>query len=250
MAFQTAIRGADDRLDYTEENGLLAAVSTDAFSLLRPHLRQHALEKGTLLWDVNESIGHIYFPHSGLISITLLGSEGQYIEVGSIGPESAAGLYELSADAARSTRATMCIGGIVSSIPAEQFREVAQQNEELAALAALSRDWQLQQAQQMAACNASHSADARLARWLYSAGERTGSDMIPMTQEELAAMLGIRRTTATLLAQGLHNKGAIDYARGRIRIRDRDALVGAACSCCKAFGREHWPSTRIDTLRP
>lgn len=248
MNSQVATALADNPLDHTDKNGLLAALSPQALSLLQLHLRQHAFEKGELLWEAEKSIGRIYFPHSGLISIMLAGTDGHRIEVGSIGPEGAAGLHELSVGAGAPTRAIVRIGGVFSTIPARQFREAAQQSDELAALAALGCDWLLQQAQQMAACNATHSADARFARWLLLASTRTGSDMIPMIQEELATMLGIRRTTATLIAQGLHNAGAIDYSRGKIRIRDRGKLEAAACPCCAALGQRHWPSTKLAAL--
>ena len=246
MDSQVATALADSRLDDTADNtGLLAALSPQALSLLQPHLRRLEFEKGALLWDANEAVGQIYFPHSGLISIMLPGTGGHCIEVGSIGPEGAAGLHELSVRAGAPTRAIVRVGGIFSVIPARQFHAAAQQCDEIAALAALGCDWLLQQAQQMAACNATHSADARFARWLLLASTRTGSDMIPMIQEELAALFVIRRTTASLIAQGLHNAGAIDYARGKIRIRDHSKLEAAACPCCAALGRRHWPSTRL-----
>lgn len=248
MDSQTATKAADGRHHCADGNGLLAALSGDARSLLQLHMRQRVFEKGEVLWDANESLARIFFPHSGLISIAMPGEHGHRIEVGSVGPEGAAGLHAISPDTASPTAATVQIPGVFATVPARQLREASRQSEEIAGLVELGCGWLLHQAQQIAACNAMHSADGRLARWLLLATARTGSDMIPMIQEELAAMLGIRRTTATLLAQGLLNAGAIDYSRGKIMIRDRDKLEAAACPCRKALGPSHWPSTRLAAL--
>jgi CRP-like cAMP-binding protein len=109
-------------------------------------------------------------------------------------------------------------------------------------MAAVCNSWLLLQAQQIAACNAVHSADARFCRWLARASDVLSSEVIPVTQEAIAQALGIRRTTATLIAQQLQVKGAISYSRGRIVIRDRAALRAGACDCCHALGRARWPS--------
>ena len=87
------------------------------------------------------------------------------------------------------------------------------------------------EAQQNAACNAIHDCSSRLCRWLLQCADRTGSDRVLLTQEFLAEMLGVRRTTVTLLAQELQKRGILRYSRGRITILDRAALEGGACDC-------------------
>jgi CRP-like cAMP-binding protein len=87
------------------------------------------------------------------------------------------------------------------------------------------------EAQQNAACNAIHDGSSRLCRWLLQCADRTGSDQVPLTQEFLAEMLGVRRTTVTLLAQELQRHGILRYTRGRITILDRAALEASACEC-------------------
>ena len=86
-------------------------------------------------------------------------------------------------------------------------------------------------AQQNAACNAIHDGSSRLCRWLLQCADRTGSEQMLLTQELLAEMLGVRRTTVTLLAQELQKRGILRYSRGRITILDRAALEGCACEC-------------------
>lgn len=243
MISQSATRPADT-IRSREDNALLAALSFEALSLLRRHLSRRTFAKGTLLWDTEEPAGQVYFPHAGLVSISVL-DERHCIEVGSIGPEGAAGLHPGVAGTPMLTRATVQIGGVFSVIAMRPFAEAVRQSDEVATLAALACEWPLRQAQQLASCNAIHSADMRLARWLLLAAMRTGSDQLTITQEELAGMLGIRRTTATLIAQKLHQAGAIGYSRGKIAIGDRNALQAAACPCCTALGKARWPSTRL-----
>ena len=92
----------------------------------------------------------------------------------------------------------------------------------------------LAQAQQSAACNVSHSIEARLSRWLLWTRELSGSDTLGLTQEFLAQMLGVRRTSVSLVANTLQNAGLIRYRRGRIEITDLEGLRAASCEC---YGR-------------
>jgi CRP-like cAMP-binding protein len=89
----------------------------------------------------------------------------------------------------------------------------------------------LAQVQQSAACNALHEAEARFCRWLLQSRDRSDSDVVPITQEFVAQMLGVRRTTVTLVAQSLQDAGLLRYRRGQIEILDRDTLEARACEC-------------------
>ena len=109
-------------------------------------------------------------------------------------------------------------------------------------MAEVATGWLLLQSQQMAACNAVHPAEARFCRWLLRASEALDTATVSVTQEMIAHALGIRRTTATLIAQQLQLRGTISYSRGKIAIRDRAGLQAAACDCCRALARAHWPS--------
>src|SRR6185312_12531552 len=89
------------------------------------------------------------------------------------------------------------------------------------------------QAQQSAACNATHVVESRFARWLLRAADLCGSDVLPLTQEYIAQMLGVRRTSVTLVARTLQKAGLIRYTRGHIKILDKPALKETACECYK-----------------
>jgi CRP-like cAMP-binding protein len=89
----------------------------------------------------------------------------------------------------------------------------------------------LQQTQQMVACNALHSLEERMARWLLEVSDRINDTELPVTQEILGQVLGVRRTTVTLIAQKLQQEGRIRYRRGHIAIMNPDALRAIACEC-------------------
>ena len=99
------------------------------------------------------------------------------------------------------------------------------------------------EAQQIAACNTLHSAEARLARWLLQTQDRIRSEAIPLTQEFLSQMLGVRRTTVTLVARAFQKAGLIRYSRGHIVVLDRQGLEEAACECYQIIQHETLPKT-------
>src|SRR6516225_8587437 len=222
-------------------NAVLAALSPRAFSLLESHLRYRDFPEGSVLWDAGAPTERVYFPLCGIISMVLPVKDGSGIEVASVGREAVAGLGSGFGQARSVTQGS----GTFSYISASQLAAAARQNEEISRVAAICSDWLLAQAQQLAACNAVHPADARFCRWLLQAAERVEGEVIPSTQETIAQALGIRRTTVTLIAQGLQMEGMISYRRGKIRIRNREGLRTAACDCCAALGRANWPSERF-----
>jgi CRP-like cAMP-binding protein len=240
-----ALDGTDSRTGPFLRNAALAALSTEALLVLEPHLRQRFFEEGSVLWDCGEPVSRVYFPISGIISVVLPVRDGNGAEVANVGREGGAGMAYGLRQLRSPTRGTIQIGGNVAFLPAAQFAGAAAQNAEIAALAEFCRDWLMMQAQQAAACNAVHTAEQRFSRWLLQCCEHTESDVVPLTQEGLAQALGLRRTTVTLIAQGLQASGVLNYKRGRIMIRDPHGLRSVACDCCSALDQSHWPSSRL-----
>jgi CRP-like cAMP-binding protein len=216
--------------------------------MLRQHLRAREFPQGHVLWNAGDRPSQLYFPQSGLISMRVPTMEGCGIETGSISREGVAGIEESFGIGGAVTLGVAQIGGIYTTIDREIFFQAVQQNRTLAELASLGRQWILWQAQHMAACNAAHSAEARLCRWLLLVSDRTEDPIIPATQESIAGALGLRRTTITLLTHGLQASGAIHNTRGKMRIRNRAVLESVACSCCAKLGSNNWPSTRLAGL--
>jgi CRP-like cAMP-binding protein len=141
------------------------------------------------------------------------------------------------------TRAIAQIGGRFSVIGAARFAELVDGDAGVGNLFSRYTELLLAEAQQIAACNAVHNGVSRLARWLLQSADRIGSDELPLTQETLAEMLGMRRTTVTLLAQVLKAKGLIRYSRGHIVITNRKGLESSACECYHTLRHDRLPVT-------
>jgi CRP-like cAMP-binding protein len=148
-----------------------------------------------------------------------------------IGREGAAGLQNAMGQRPSFTRAIVQVPGVFWSISAEALRRAIENSEQAKAVVNRYTEILWAEAQQLAACNAVHQSLPRLARWLLQSADRTGSNRLPLTQEFLGEMLGVRRTSVTLLAQELQNRGIIRYGRGKITVLDRAALEATACEC-------------------
>jgi CRP-like cAMP-binding protein len=209
-------------------NRLIAALPQPVLALLQ--FSHAVLAQGHVCFDVGDRIEEVYFPTSGVISLVAAMEESNVVQT-MIGREAAVGLQSAVGRPYAFVRAIVKIPGSFYTVSAEAFRRVVQTTLEAQALVAHYTDVLLAEAQQLAACNAIHPASARLARWLLQCAVRGGSELFPLTQDFLAEMLGVRRTTVTLLAQDLQSRGMIRYRRGKIAIIDRRALESCACEC-------------------
>src|SRR6516164_7844590 len=219
------------RLEHGKFNRFLTALPPHDFSLLAPHLRTIPLERGVMLHDVGEEIEHVYFPHTGMVSLVAVMQSGATVETATIGR---AGIIGASVGlGARSTigRAIVELPGTAAWISASQFHAAAAQSPAIRDLIVRYNDVLLAQVQQSVACNALHGLEARLCRWLLQTHDCIDGNVIPLTQEFLGQMLGVRRTTVTIAARLLQSAGLIRYRRGLIQVVNRAALEKAACEC-------------------
>jgi CRP-like cAMP-binding protein len=198
---------------------------------LVPHLRLIELPRETVLFEAGDTIKTLYFPHNGIVSIVVDLSSGETIETATIGRDSLVGGSAALDDDTALNRAIVQIKAVASAVDLGTFRKLAQQGHTLHATLARHRQFILAQAQQSAACHAAHPLEARLSRWLLRCHDLLGSEEIPLTQEFLAEMLGVRRTTVTIWASMLQKAGFINYRRGHIHLIDLEGLRGRACEC-------------------
>jgi CRP-like cAMP-binding protein len=212
-------------------NCLLAALPEQAIALLAPDLRQVSLPQGVVCYGAGDPIDQVYFPWTGLISLLVTTGGGAMVETSSVGREGAVGVQCGNGPCLSFTRAIVQIGGNFWVISAPRFEAATSRSTELRELIFAYTATMWAEAQQNAACNAIHDGSSRLCRWLLQCADRTGSERVLLTQEFLAEMLGVRRTTVTLLAQELQKGGILRYSRGRITILDRAALEARACEC-------------------
>jgi CRP-like cAMP-binding protein len=174
---------------------------------------------------------HVYFPTSGLISLVLCTKDSDLIEAGMVGREGAAGLQSAFGRQISFARAVVQIAGTFYTTPVEPLRRAIDQSEQARQVVYRYTEVLLAESQRLAACNAAHHGESRLARWLLQAADRTGTDRLALTQEFLGEMLALRRTRVTVLAQALQDRGIISYSRGKITLVDRAALQASACEC-------------------
>ena len=220
-------------------NHLLDAMGPEARALLEPHFEDVPFGQGQVLHEPRDDIDAVYFPHSGLVSIVAaLEKSDKIIETATIGREGAVGAMAGFGPRRAFPRAVVLVAGGARRIPAPRLREAVDRSARLRDILARYSGVLLAQAQQSVACNAFHEAEERLARWLLQTRDRIDSDTIPLTQESLAQMLGVRRTTVTLIAHALQERGLLRYRRGRIEIADRDGLAAIACECYEAGRRQ------------
>src|SRR5215472_12044259 len=215
----------------TTANRLLAALPGDAFALLEPDLRQVSLPHGVVCYDAGSPIEQVYFPQTGMISLLVSASDGDVVETSSVGHEGGVGLQCGFGPRVSLTRAIVQIAGKFSLVSAPRFEAATRHSAALGELIFGYIETQWREAEQNAVCNAIHDGSSRLCRWLLQCADRIGSEQLLLTQELLAEMLGLRRTTVTLLAQELQKRSVLRYSRGRITILDRAALEACACEC-------------------
>jgi CRP-like cAMP-binding protein len=214
-----------------QANRLLAALPAEILANLDS--KTVSLTQGAVIYEPGGLIDRVYFPLSGLISLTILTRNGQFTEAGIVGREGAVGLHGSLGKRRLFTRAVTQIGGTCAVVGASKIEQAANGNGPIRDLISLYTEMLLAETQQLAACNAIHDAGSRLCRWLLQSADRVGCDQLPLTQEFLAQMLGVRRTTVTLLAQALQRGGMIRYGRAHIVLLDRKGLEASACECYK-----------------
>lgn len=212
-------------------NAILSQLPPEEFSALARHLIPVELPLGKRLSEPNQPIENIYFLNSGLISTDALTRHGEQVEVGVTGREGLAGLPALFGQPQMSHSVVVQGAGeglrIASAILRTEFLKGGMLQRIIHTFAYL----QLAQITQSVLCNRLHEVEARLARWLLTSADRTETEQLQLTQEYMAQMLGVQRSTVTVAAGNLQRDALIGYSRGRIHIAERAGLTARACEC-------------------
>ena len=216
-------------------NQLLQAMPAEDFEFLGPRLKPLQMIREAVLAKAGAAPAQIVFPHNGAVSIAVTLFEGQSVEVAMLGRDSVIGAFEALGDGTSLTDAIVLFPGSASAIELDDFRTVAAQSPALRSLAIRQGQALLAQSQQAAACNAVHSVEARLSRWLLRARDLHDGRTLPLTQELLAQMIGVRRNAISIVAHALQATRTISYSRGQIEILDVEALRETSCECHAAI---------------
>lgn len=215
-----------------ERNLLLRSLPPGERGRLAPHAELISLVRGDVLFEPGDDVTSVVFPLDGTV-VTLIVplEEGRTIETATVGREGALGGVVSEGFLPAFNRAVVQMGGAAVRIGAAEMQ--AAKRASLLVRNAMVRyaDCLLAQVVQSVACNAAHPIEQRCARWLLTLHDRLGSDVLPVTQELLADMLGVRRTYLSGILNRLHERGLVEIARARITVRDRRALEAASCEC-------------------
>jgi CRP-like cAMP-binding protein len=213
------------------DNKLLASLPREDFDRLLPHLSTVSLPQGVVLYESGDEVDQVYFPLYGMLSLLAVLRDGKAIETATVGREGVVGAMAGLGLYKSLVRVVVQMPVAVSKIAATHFRTAASASDPVRNLCIRYNEVLLSQARVTAACNALHPIEARFCRWLLQSADRSASDTVALTQEFLAEMLGVRRTSVTEVASKVQNTGAITYSRGVIKILDRPALMRMSCEC-------------------
>jgi CRP-like cAMP-binding protein len=217
----------------TSENFLLAALPAGVFDRIRPLLDVIPLTLKDVLHKPGEPVRHVYFPGGGFCSVLTVLADGAMVEVATIGREGMVGVSSVLRGDARDSSTTMvqAAGDVCYRMSTDAFGAEMDRRGEFSAILGRYAQAFLGFVMQSTACNAMHSIEQRLARWLLMAHDRVECDEFPLTQEFVAMMLGATRPTVTVVAGTLQRADLIAYHRGRVTIVDRRRLEHASCEC-------------------
>jgi len=213
-------------------NSFLRGLGAESYRSLSPHLSLVDVVLEDFLYDDGFPVEWVYFPTSSLLSMVCGSASGQSVETSMIGNEGASGLMEACGSRLSSTNCIVQVNGKAWRAPATLCAALARSDMGFSDLAWRLAELQLAETRQSAFCHATHAVVPRFSRWLLESRDRCGGRIpLPMTQDFLASMLGVQRTTVSAFAAQLQQRGLISYRRGKLEILEPTALEKTACEC-------------------
>jgi CRP-like cAMP-binding protein len=220
------------------ENRLLAALPVEEYERLRPHLEQVSIALGEVIYESGGRLDYVYFPTTAIISLLYVMEDGSSAEMGLAGNDGVVGIAVFMGGNTMPSRAVVQSAGVAMKMKSQALRDEFERGGRLQKLLLRYTQALLTQISQTAVCNRLHSVEQQLCRWLLLSHDRVPTDELIMTQTLIADMLGVRREGVTIAAGRLQDLGAISYARGHIRILDREKLEAAVCECYRVVKDE------------
>lgn len=224
--------------DQARGNRLLADLHCEDRELLSPHLQPVPLAARGVLFEPGDEVTHAHFPTGGaVVSLLCVMEDGRVAEAAMVGGDGVVGAVVSEGQRPTSVRGVVLIPGSALRIETARLAEIRRASPRLRQHLDLFANALLAQVLQSAACNALHGIEERTCRWLIAVQDRSGTDALPLTQEHIAELLGVQRTTVTRVLADLAAAGAIEPRRGRIVIKNRARLLAGACECHRALRR-------------
>jgi len=217
--------------DGKQGNRLLGAIEVASLARIVPHLEPVVLNLGAVVCEAGGLLKHAYFPQGAVLSLLTVLENGSAIETANIGREGAFGLFAAMYSRVSFNRCLVQFEGGMVRCPIGFLQSEFEHSEHVRNLLVSYSETLLSQVQQTVACNALHSTEERMCRWLLMMHDRAEGEALPYTHEFLSHMLGANRKSVTLAAQSLQIAGLISYRRGKILVVDRAGLEQASCEC-------------------
>ncbi len=213
------------------QNELLSCLlQSEAQARLQPHIAHADLRRGQVLAEALGPVENVYFPYSGAVSYLVALKDGHLVQTAVVGRDGAAGALQAIEGKVSPNKIVVQVPGRAAAIGANVLAEVVRDDPALRSLVVDHEQFVLSEVQQSAACNAIHSVQQRVCRWILRFNDLIGIK-VPLTQEFLAETIGVRRTSVTAAAAELKQEGIIDYRRGHIEIVDVERLQQSSCEC-------------------
>jgi len=212
-------------------NRLLLALPSSNLALLMPQLERIHCGRGEVLLDADSPLDHVFFPDSGVISVVAVYADGSIIEMATVGREGCTSMQAVFGATTSSVQLLVQIPGDAAKMSRTAFTGAMESMPAFQSLMYAHVQAFLEQVMVSVACNAAHSLQQRLARWLLMMRDRADDDALQITQSLLAEMLGVQRPTITNTARDLERAGLIARGRRQVTILDRAGLIAASCEC-------------------
>jgi CRP-like cAMP-binding protein len=217
--------------DGVRSNRLLDALEPASRKRIESYLEPVKLKLGAVVCEAGGFLKHAYFPEGAVLSLLTVLENGSAIETANIGREGAFGLFAAMYSRVSFNRCLVQLEGGMVRCPIQPLQSEFQRSEHVRDLFVSYSETQLSQVQQTVACNAMHSTEQKMCRWLLMMHDRAEGEILTYTHEFLSHMLGANRKSVTLAAQSMQTAGLISYHRGKIQILDRAGLEKASCEC-------------------
>lgn len=219
-------------MSFAPKNEILAQIEPAVALKAIKRLELTNLSRGDVLQETGTEVGWVWFPESALIGVASENVDGESVSGGMIGRNGVFGAFEACGSRLSYARAHVQIGGEAWRLRASHYRELFDQSSNLRVAIHKHVESLLVEARQLVACTAIHRVEVRMCRVLLDAGARSHQGLrLTLTQEELANMLGVQRSTIAVASSALQRNGLIQNSRGTIEILDLKGLQTAACSC-------------------
>jgi CRP-like cAMP-binding protein len=212
-------------------NRILRALPSSELERLMPELEHIHCGREQVLIDADSPLDHVFFPDSGVVSVVALYADGSIIEMATIGREGCTAIQAVFGAETSSVRLLVQIPGDAAKMPRAAFTRAMESTPSFRSLMYAYIQAFLEQVLVSVACNGAHSLKQRLARWLLMMRDRSDDDVLQITQNLLAEMLGVQRPSITNAARELERAGLIARGRQQLKILDRQGLTAASCEC-------------------